>query len=112
MITENLSTLKIHKLSREQYERELAAGRIDETALYLTPDEELDLSCYATKEDLDGKSDVGHTHDDIYYTEAEVDAVVDTINESIDNIKDGTTPVAKATSATKASQDDNGNAIT
>ena len=36
----NLSTLKIHKLSKEQYERELAAGRIDENALYLTPDEE------------------------------------------------------------------------
>lgn len=52
MITENLSTLKIHKMSREQYERELAAGRIDEHALYITPDEELDLSGYATKEGL------------------------------------------------------------
>ena len=39
MITENISTLKIHKLTKEQYERELAAGRIDENALYLTPDE-------------------------------------------------------------------------
>lgn len=38
MITENLSTLKIHKLTQEQYDRELAAGNIDETALYLTPD--------------------------------------------------------------------------
>ena len=38
MIEENVSTLKIHKLSKEQYERELAAGRIDEYALYLTPD--------------------------------------------------------------------------
>lgn len=38
MITENLSTLKIHKLSQAQYDRELEAGRIDETALYLTPD--------------------------------------------------------------------------
>ena len=37
MITENLSTLKIHNLTQEQYERELAAGRIDENALYLTP---------------------------------------------------------------------------
>ena len=37
MITENLSTLKIHKLTQEQYDRELAAGRIDETAIYLTP---------------------------------------------------------------------------
>ena len=38
MTTENLQTLKIHKLSQEQYERELAAGRIDNNALYLTPD--------------------------------------------------------------------------
>jgi len=39
LITENLSTLKIHKLTKEQYERELAAGRIDKNALYITPDE-------------------------------------------------------------------------
>lgn len=50
MITENLSTLKIHNLTKEQYERELAAGRIDENALYLTPYEETDLSPYATLE--------------------------------------------------------------
>lgn len=41
MITENLSILKIHKLTQEQYDREFAAGNIDETALYLTPDEEI-----------------------------------------------------------------------
>lgn len=46
MKTENISTLKIHKLTQAQYDRELAAGRIDEHALYLTPDEELDLSTY------------------------------------------------------------------
>lgn len=40
MITENLSTLKIHNLTKEQYERELAAGRIDENALYLIPYEQ------------------------------------------------------------------------
>ena len=39
LITENLSTLKIHKLTQEQYDRELVAGRIDSNALYLTPDE-------------------------------------------------------------------------
>lgn len=38
MITENLSTLKIHKLTQEQYDRELEAGAIDPNALYLTPD--------------------------------------------------------------------------
>ena len=40
MNTENLSTLKIHKLTQAQYEREMKAGRIDENAIYLTPDEE------------------------------------------------------------------------
>lgn len=55
MITENLSTLKIHKLTKEQYERELEAGRIDASAMYLTPDEELDLSIYATVEQLNAK---------------------------------------------------------
>ena len=73
MIAENLSTLKIHKLTKEQYERELAAGRIDENALYLTPDEEIDLSGYATKDEVEAAiesieaADVGaapstHTH--------------------------------------------------
>ena len=41
MITENLSTLKIHKLTQEQYDREREAGRIDETAIYLTPEERI-----------------------------------------------------------------------
>lgn len=40
MITENLSTLKIHKLTQEQYDREFEAGNIDENALYLTPEKE------------------------------------------------------------------------
>lgn len=62
MITENLSTLKIHKLTKEQYERELAAGRIDENALYLTPEEEVDLSGYATVEQLGEKADKTHEH--------------------------------------------------
>lgn len=50
MITENLSTLKIHKLTKVQYERELEAGRIDANALYLTPDETADLDDYATQD--------------------------------------------------------------
>lgn len=37
MITENVSTLKIHKLTQEQYDTALAAGNLDENALYLTP---------------------------------------------------------------------------
>ena len=63
MITENLSTLKIHKLTKEQYDRELTAGNIDETALYLTPEEEIDLSGYATVEEMNKKADKEHTHE-------------------------------------------------
>ena len=53
MNTQNISTLKIHKLTQAQYERELEAGRIDENAIYLTPDEKVDLSNFATKEYVD-----------------------------------------------------------
>ena len=38
MITENLSTLEIHKLTQKQFDREFAAGNLKGTALYLTPD--------------------------------------------------------------------------
>ena len=80
MITENLSTLKIHKLTQEQYERELDAGRIDPNALYLTPDESMDLSEYATKEDLNEKSDLGHTH---IISESNLDsALVEKVNSA------------------------------
>jgi hypothetical protein len=57
LIKTDLSTLKIHKLTQEQYDRELEAGRIDENAIYLTPDEGIDLSALATKEELAKKAD-------------------------------------------------------
>lgn len=62
MITENLSTLKIHKLTQAQYNREFENGTLDENALYLTPDEEMDLSGYATTEQLNEKANVSHEH--------------------------------------------------
>ena len=83
MITENLSTLKIHKLTQEQYDRELANGRIDENALYLIPDEEINMSLYATIEQLNGKADSEHSHDDQYCTEAEIDGKVSEINAAL-----------------------------
>ena len=63
MITESLSTLKIHKLTQAQYNRELAAGNIDPNALYLTPDEAENLSGYATIEQLNTKADIEHSHE-------------------------------------------------
>lgn len=49
-VSEVLPTLKIHKLTKAEYEQQIADGSIDENALYLTPDEEIDLSIYATEE--------------------------------------------------------------
>lgn len=85
MNTQNLSTLKIHKLTQDQYDRELAAGNIDENALYLTPNEEIDLTPYATKEELKTKSDVSHAHDDRYYTEEEVDTLLSSKSNATHN---------------------------
>ena len=61
MITENLSTLKIYKLTQEQYDKRLEEGTLEENALYLTPDEEVDLSGYATIELLDEKVSTSRT---------------------------------------------------
>ena len=41
MLTENLSTLKINRLTQEQYDREKASGTLDDTALYFTPEEKI-----------------------------------------------------------------------
>lgn len=43
MKIDNLDTLVIHKLSKDQYLREADAGRIDGTAIYLTPREDLEI---------------------------------------------------------------------
>lgn len=43
MITENISTLKMHKLTQEQYNRERYAGNLQDNEIYLTPIEELDV---------------------------------------------------------------------
>lgn len=63
--SEILSTLKIHKLTQAEYDQKLADGTLDENALYLTPDEEIDLSSYVTAEELDTKADVNHIHEDL-----------------------------------------------
>ena len=40
MITTDLTTLKINKLTKAQYEAALAAGNINENELYMTPESE------------------------------------------------------------------------
>lgn len=52
MITQNLPTLKIHQLTDEQYKRVKESEDYDPNALYLTPDEVINLSNYVTKEEM------------------------------------------------------------
>lgn len=52
MITQNLPTLKIHQLTDEQYKRVKESEDYDPNALYLTPDEVIDLSNYVTKKEM------------------------------------------------------------
>jgi hypothetical protein len=85
LITENLSTLKIHKLTQEQYDRELEADRIDPSAMYLTPDEETDLSNYVTVDQLKNKADLDHTHEDLV-SESSLNTAINGISDKIDAI--------------------------
>jgi hypothetical protein len=77
--TQNISTLKIHKLTQAQYDRELQAGRIDENALYLTPDEKIDLSGFVTKEYIS----------DVSYSKDEIDAMIGSYINDIDTLIGG-----------------------
>ena len=63
MNIKDLSTLTIHKMaSVEQFNREYAAGNIDDYAMYLVPEEQIDLSNYATIDMLEGlASDIATT---------------------------------------------------
>lgn len=62
MITENIPTLKVHKLTQEQYDTARQNGTLDNNSIYLTPTE---IKDYALRSDLkavdakcDGKQDV------------------------------------------------------
>ena len=78
--SEMLPTLKIYRMTQEEYEQEIENGTVEENALYLTPEEEIDLSKYATIEQLSNKADINHNHDDNYYTKAEIDAVLEDVS--------------------------------
>jgi hypothetical protein len=78
MNIENLSTLKIHKLTQEQYDRELEAGRIEANALYLTPDTLAEV----TKEYVDDS--VNALADDIkqtYATKNEINSMESSLGQ-------------------------------
>lgn len=85
MITENLSTLKIHKLTQAQYERERDAGRIDESALYLTPDE--DVSYLARTAIVSHNADT-NAHSNILKYCDRLSAAKDGLNERVFDLEE------------------------
>jgi hypothetical protein len=87
----NLPLLRIHQLSKAQYERELEANRIEENALYLMPDEDRDLDGYATEEYVDtaiqnaqlADKDIDLTN---YYTKQETEALIPDISSFLKEV--------------------------
>ena len=110
MKTENLSTLKIHKLTKAQYDRELAAGNIDANALYLTPEDTTVASHTHQISDvtnlqssLDAKVPTSRTingkalTDNITLTAADVGITIPTVNNATLTIQKNGTNVATFT---------------
>ena len=58
----------------------------------------------AVESGVAGKSDVGHTHDDRYYTESEIDTKLQEVNTSITNITNGDVVVKEAEHAESADE--------
>jgi hypothetical protein len=90
--TENLSTLKIHNLTKEQYTRELEAGNIDENAFYLTPDEAVapelgdDGVLHFVSSAADGQGDSGNA---VLYTQQDLTDVQKAVaRENISAVSD------------------------
>lgn len=52
MQTENIPTLRIHRLTQDQYDTHLSKGNIKENELYLTPYEAPNLSAYVKKDSV------------------------------------------------------------
>ena len=55
MIIENIPSLKVQKLTQEQYDTALQNGILDNNSIYLTPTE---IKDYALKSDLETKADL------------------------------------------------------
>lgn len=96
MITETLSTLKIHKLSQEQYDRELAAGTLDDNALYLTDDEggniDVDLEGYVQYEEVNE-----YTEETNVINAESINGLSEYINNELANIINAIAPLLVST---------------
>ena len=85
MQTKNVSTLKIHTLTKEQYERELANGNIQENELYLTPDDGSSEALGELEQRVDDLSSAV-AYVDLNDNESAEDLEMDYIHDKMDNI--------------------------
>ena len=91
MLTENLSTLKINRLTQEQYDAALTNGSINANELYLTPDDnELDTSAFLRVTDVGSAVDVNPINADTLQGKSAsyfaTSSNVSTINTSLNTI--------------------------
>ena len=98
MIIENLPILQIHQLTQAQYDEALENEKIDENAIYLTPYEEIDLTPYATKNEVKNN----------YETKVNVAKGLDEVKDYVDTAlyAGSTTSGGSAISAEKLNTDD------
>jgi hypothetical protein len=100
MKTEDLSTLKIHKLTQAQYDRELAAGNLDENAIYLTPEEELKIDLVEVLNNTVTHEQIPSAQATVEYVSAEIAAKAPEIMTDLSaDLSDKKIPSAKATVA-------------
>ena len=104
MLTENLSTLKINRLTQEQYDAALTNGSINANELYLTPDDnELDTSAFLRVTDVGSAVDVNPINADTlqgksasYFATA---SNISTINGSLNTINSNISTINSSLSA-------------
>ena len=104
MLTENLSTLKINRLTQEQYDAALTNGSINANELYLTPDDnELDTSSFLRVTDVGSAVDINPINADTlqgksasYFATA---SNVSTINNSLNTINSDISTINSSLSA-------------
>jgi hypothetical protein len=100
MNIENLSALQIHKLSKAQYKREKDAGRLDPNAIYLTPEEELEINLVETLDNTVSHEQIPSAQATVEYVGQEIAANAPEIMTDLSaNLSDKKIPSAKATVA-------------
>jgi hypothetical protein len=76
------TSVEPHTLSGSNHTGVLSDSQIPS---YITRDSELSVVSGVLQSNIDDKSDLGHTHDDRYYTESEIDAIITTISGQLDD---------------------------